>query len=158
MNELAPVLAVLVFFCAIAYITRTYLNHSRDKRESEARQQLHSRLIDKFGTTSELIEYLQSEAGRKFLTPEVVERITPYKRILAAAQVGIVFTFVGLGVLWFRSLAPAMSADSDIAFLFLGAVTLALGLGFLASSTLAFVLSRSWGLFNGKHNGSKTSE
>ena len=32
----------------------------------------------------------------------------------------------------------------------LGGITLALGLGFIASAILAYVLSSRWGLFNGK--------
>lgn len=158
MNETAPLLATFIFFIGITIVVRSYLNHSRDKRESEVRQQLHGRLIDKFGTTNELLEYLQSEAGRKFLSPEAMERTTPYKRILAAAQVGIVLSFVGIGILFFRSLSPTMAPDADIAFLFFGAVALALGLGFLASGVVAYRLSRSWGLFNGKNNGSPESK
>jgi hypothetical protein len=40
-------------------------------------------------------------------------------------------------------------AEADDAFVFLGALGLAMGLGFLVSAVATFVLSKSWGLVNG---------
>jgi hypothetical protein len=40
--------------------------------------------------------------------------------------------------------------EADDAFVFLGTLGLALGLGFLFSAVATFVLSKSWGLVNGE--------
>ena len=40
--------------------------------------------------------------------------------------------------------------DESLSFLFLGALALALGIGFLLSAAAAYRLSKSWGLVNGQ--------
>lgn len=144
-----PALALLVFFTAVLMVVRWVLVHARLKRESEMQLQLHTRLIDKFGTPKELVEYLGSDAGRAFLTPPPAERAAPFRRVLASAQAGIVLAFVGGTVLYLRDAEGPGNAMQTLTVL--GGVTLALGLGFIASAILAYVLSSRWGLFNGKH-------
>jgi hypothetical protein len=154
LNFVGPMIVTLLTFAAGILLTRWGLAHARFKREAEMQLQLHTRLIDKFGTPKELGEYLQSDAGRAFLTPPPAERATPYRRILASAQVGIILTFVGVAIWIFRgdSLGPGSDSRQLVRTLSaLGGITFALGLGFVASAILAYVLSSRWGLFNGKH-------
>jgi hypothetical protein len=148
LNFIGPMVVTLGMFVAGIILTRWGLAHARFKRESEMQLQLHTRLIDKFGTPKELVEYLQSDAGRAFLTPAPVERATPYRKVLASAQAGIVLTFVGGAVLFLRDVEGPGNAMRSLTVL--GGVTLALGLGFIASAVLAYALSSRWGLFNGK--------
>ena len=148
-----PMLALLVFFTATVLVIRWVLAHARFKREAEMQLQLHTRLIDKFGTPKELGEYLQSDAGRAFLTPPPAERVTPYRKILASAQAGIILSFVGVAIWMFRGnhMGPGSDSRQTVHTLSaLGGIVLALGLGFIASAILAYVLSSRWGLFNGK--------
>ena len=149
LNFVGPMIVTLLTFAAGILLTRWGLAHARFKREAEMQLQLHTRLIEKFGTPKELGEYLQSDAGRAFLTPPPTERATPYRRILASAQAGIVLAFVGGTVLDLRDVEGPGNAMRTLTVL--GGITFALGLGFIASAILAYVLSSRWGLFNGKH-------
>ena len=161
LNFIGPMIATFLTFAAGILLTRWWLDHARFKRESEMQLALHTRLIDKFGTPKELGEYLGSDAGRAFLTPPPAERATPYRRILASAQAGIVLIFVGAAIWMFRgdSLGPGSDSRQTVRTLSaLGGVTFALGLGFIASAILAYVLCSHWGLFNGKKPAANDAE
>ena len=149
-HVIAPMLVLIAVLLASILLIRWALAHLRFKREADMQLQLHTRLIDKFGTPKELGEYLQSDAGRAFLTPPPVERVTPYRRILASAQAGIILSFVGVAIWLFRGGDVERSRQTVHTLSALGGIMLALGLGFIASAILAYVLSSRWGLFNGK--------
>jgi len=149
-NLFAPLIVLFVALGVAVLLVRWALAHARFRRESEMQLQLHTRLIDKFGTPKELGEYLQSDAGRAFLTPPPAERVTPYRRILGSAQAGIVLVLVGMAIWLLRGGDVEQSHQTVHTLSVLGGVTLALGLGFIASAVLAYVLSARWGLLNGK--------
>jgi hypothetical protein len=153
MSEIAPVFALVAMMVAAVLVVRMAIENGKSKRETQAQLQLHTRLIDKFGSPQELLDYLQSDAGKKFLTPAAAQRTMPYRRILAAAQSGTVLTFVGVACWLVRG---SFDQQGMRAMLFLGSVTFALGLGFLCSAVIAHILSRKWGLLNG--NGIGTSK
>jgi len=155
MSEIAPMFALIAMFVGTILIVRMAIENGKSKREAEAQLQLHTRLIDKFGSPKELLDYLESDAGRKFLTPATVQRTLPYKRILGAAQAGIVLTFVGVA---FWLVRGSFDQEGMRAATVLGGVTLALGVGFIASAILAHTLSRKWGLLNGNGTGSGTGQ
>lgn len=152
-HVIGPMLTLMAVLATTILLIRWGLAHARFKREADMQFQLHTRLIDKFGTPKELGEYLQSDAGRAFLTPPPAERATPYRKILASAQAGLVLTFVGVAIWMFRGdhLGPGSDSRQTVHTLSaLSGITIALGLGFIASAILAYVLSARWGLFNGK--------
>lgn len=153
MQEIAPFLALFVTVATAILIIRMVQENGKSKRQAEAQLQLHTRLIDKFGSSRELLDYLASDAGKKFLTPATVQRTMPFRRILAAAQAGIVLTFVGVA---FWLVRGSFDQEGLRAATFLGGVTIALGLGFLCSAVVAHTLSRKWGLLNG--NGAGTGQ
>jgi multisubunit Na+/H+ antiporter MnhG subunit len=153
MHDLAPVFALITSMIAAILIVRMAIESGKSKREAEAQLQLHTRLIDKFGSAKELLDYLQSDAGRKFLTPATVQKTMPYRRILAATQAGVVLTVVGVALWLIRG---TFDQEGMRGATLLGGVTLALGVGFIASAILAHMLSRRWGLLNG--NGTDASK
>ena len=70
----------------------------------------------------------------------------PLGRILWSAQAGAVLTVLGIGIVLvsqntLEEIAGPLGA--------LGAIVIALGIGFLVSSGLAFMLTRRFGLLNG---------
>jgi hypothetical protein len=155
MQEIAPVFVLIAMLIAAVLFVRMAMENGKAKREAEAQLQLHTRLIDKFGSPKELLDYLESDAGRKFLTPATVQRTMPYKRILGAAQAGIVLTFVGVA---FWLVRGSFDQEGLRAATFLGAVTFALGLGFVCSAVVAHILSRKWGLLNGNGTGASKDQ
>lgn len=113
------------------------------------------RLIDKLGTSQEVMAYLESETGKKLIDSLTTTRFgaNPYSRILGAASTGIVFSVLGLGLMALAMWFPG--ADEAIGG---GIMALALGIAFLIAAGLSYRLSKSWGLLDGASARSRSRE
>jgi len=103
---------------------------------------IQTKLLEKFGSDHELLAYVQSDAGKRFLESLAMEQRTPYGRILGAAQAGVILVLLGLGLLFLRLSIPG----AEPGFLIGGTITLSLGLGFGIAAALSYFLSKSFGL------------
>ena len=72
-----------------------------------------------------------------------IDRSTPYNQILKGVQAGIVFIFLGGGLL--RLHAWNIGDEGPLVF---GTLALALGLGFGVAAAVSYFLSRSFGLLS----------
>jgi hypothetical protein len=142
-EHIAPVLVLFALAFLAGWIVWVVSNHKRRSRVEAGQAEMQTKLLDKFGSSEELMAYLQSEPGQRFLQPPPMDTKSPYGRILGSIRWGVILTFLGIGFLIVRGYAPEPEP-----FLFLGTVTLALGLGFLVSSGISYALSKSWGLFD----------
>jgi hypothetical protein len=129
----------------IGWIVRIVTTSRRQTKMAALQAEMQEKLLDKFGSSEEVISYLESDAGRQFLDTATFEPTNPYRRILGSIQTGLILTAAGGAFLFLRG----EMAEADDAFVFLGALGLAMGLGFLVSAVATFVLSKSWGLVNG---------
>jgi len=132
----------MVGFYAMVIIVGTVFARARQRR-SELQAEVQTKLIDRFGSAPELIDFLQSEAGHQFVegfhnAPRYVAR----ERILSGLRRGIITTLLGLGFLaiW------AADIRDNWGFIYPGCIILSLGLGFFLSTWVSMRLSRSWGL------------
>ena len=113
--------------------------------------EVQSRLLEKIGTGQDLLAYAQTDAGRRLLESLQVERVlpqAPYSKIIWALQAGIVLFFFGSAMLYLRSHVAVPNVDG---FTILGALSIAVGIGFALSAAASYYLSRSFGLVNGTH-------
>lgn len=154
MEELAPVLGVATFFGVCGWIFRLFLNHRRQTKIVLLQSELQKQLLDKFDSTEELRHFLESDSGRNFIDSTPVEKQSPHGRIMGALQSGLIMTTAGLACLYLRHQIP----DGREMFVFLGAIGLALGLGFLLSAGATYFLSRKWGLIDGGVSGAGAGE
>jgi len=145
MEDLAPMIGSVAMFIVVAWIVKMSLAHRRQIRLTELQHDLQERLLDKFTTTQELADYLQGDVGRRFLESATVERANPYARILGSIQVSLVLLTGGAAFL----ILQGRIADADEAFVFLGTLGVALGIGFGLSAAVAYTLSKAWGVING---------
>ena len=143
----------LVFLCMLGgllWLTHVLLENRRWNRIFKLQTDVHGRLIERFGTSQEVLTYMSTDAGKRFLeaTPIAVgfERQapvpSPVARVLTPLQIGIVMTLLGVGLISLRHNIP----DGGIAFFVLGVVVLMPGLGFIISAGLTWVLARHLGL------------
>ena len=143
----------LVFLCMLGgllWLTHVLLENRRWNRIFKLQTDVHGRLIERFGTSQEVLTYMSTDAGKRFLeaTPIAVgfERQapvpSPVARVLTPLQIGIVMTLLGAGLISLRHSIP----DGGIAFFVLGIVVLMPGLGFIISAGLTWVLARHLGL------------
>ena len=151
--ESIGVFAIVVFISSmLAWLVRTVLNHRRWLRTFRVQSDVHSKLLDRFAGTSELLAYIKTPPGQRFLegAPIPVEASTdrpisaPLNRILWSVQAGIVLVVGGLA---FQYISGRVAPDVDEGFWVLGVVGTALGLGFILAGAFSFVISRRLGLF-----------
>jgi hypothetical protein len=140
----AEAVAVLVpsgFFIMIAFIVFTV---ARSKaRQAEMQAQVQARLIDRFSSAPELVDFLHSKAGKEFLGGvETLPRLHASDRILGGIRKGIITGILGLGFLAL-CLSPEVGNDG---FLITGAILTAIGVGYFISTYVSIRLSRAWGL------------
>ncbi|HEX4772737.1 MAG TPA: hypothetical protein VH351_18025 [Bryobacteraceae bacterium] len=141
MNDVLVVLVVFSGVSTMLYIIATAIRRTRSVR---AVADLHAKLLDKCASNQDLAGYLESTAGRKFLESVTTERANPAGRILNAVQAGAVLTLVGVAELIVRG--AGFGVDGDHSLLVSGAIALAIGVGFLVSAAISFVLCKSWGI------------
>jgi hypothetical protein len=149
-DALIPFLVFLIVLSAILWLLRVYLQNRRWGRVFKVQTDIHTKLLEKFGGSQELLTYMGTEAGRKFLelapikaaiesSPEGL--LSPTTRIVAPLQLGIVATLVGIGLLYIKSYFN----DSG-ALLLIGTIGLMLGIGFILSAAIAWLLAQRLGL------------
>jgi hypothetical protein len=141
---------VSAFLGVLVWVIRTIVDHRRWLRLSRVQAEVHTKLLDRLTTNEDLLAYIQSPAGRRFLesapiTLEQEPRVTgaPVSRIIWSLQAGLVLAALGSGF-WF--VQRNVSADAAEGFFIIGVLAVALGVGFTASAVLAYVVSSRLGL------------
>jgi hypothetical protein len=140
----SDVIIAPAFFGTFGWVVYTISSNIRRAHVSRAVADLHSKLLDKCAASQDLVAYMESAAGRRFLESAGMEASQPWSRILNAMQAGFVLGMVGGAELLVRGLGA--TSDTDQFLLISGAIALAIGVGFLISALTSFMLSKSWGL------------
>ena len=148
--DVHSMLVLIGLYSLMAWVTRTFLVNRRLAKTAHIQAELQTRLLDKLGTAPELLAYLESPAGQRLAQAVPAERTNPHGRILGSVQSGIILIVIGVAVLALRG---ELSGDDVHALTFVGAIGLALGIGFLASAYTAYRLSKAWGLLGDANDG-----
>ncbi|HKS95510.1 MAG TPA: hypothetical protein VJV74_05175 [Terriglobia bacterium] len=149
-DNLAIVLVVFIIAGGLVTIIRALLDYRKTTTLVRAQADAHIKLMERLASSQELLSYMETEAGKKFLQLVAIgaeqPRSTrfPFGRILWSVQVGLVLLLAGLGLLFLRPhLHDPGAADG---FLVLGTLGLMVGLGFILSAAASYVLSKRLGL------------
>jgi hypothetical protein len=145
MDDLTPAIMLVGFSTIMFLILRTFSDNRTRRKLAETRAAIHRDLIARFGSAEELIRYLGSDVGKELVGTPTIETPNPAKRILAAIQSGIILLAVGVAFLGL-SATNEFGSDGRTGFTFLGAMAVAVGIGFVLSAGAAWALSRRWGL------------
>src|SRR5215471_5760201 len=143
----------LVFLCilgALLWLTHVLLENRRWNRIFKLQTDVHGKLIERFATSQEVLTYMGTEAGKRFLeaTPIAVgfERKqpvpSPVARVLTPLQIGVVMTLLGLGLIVLRH----SISEGATPLLVFGTIVLMPGLGFIISAGITWALARRLGL------------
>ena len=152
MEDLMGAVGGIAAVAVIGWIIRIFVTNRRSLKMAKMQVELQNKLIDKFETAEALQTYLESEGGRELMQSSPIEKASPYGRILGSIQAGVILTLGGLALFLVRNHVPG-EADETFAMMFMGALGIAIGVGFLISAAAALYLSRSWGLINGHEEG-----
>jgi len=143
---------VLTIVAALGWMLKTAINYRRWGRLTKVQTEAHTKLLDRFTGNEDLLAYVKSPAGAKFLEsapimldggPRVMS--APINRILWSMQAGVVLAACGIGMNYVSGRVDPYSQDPVFA---VSVILLSLGLGFFASAALSFVLSRRLGLID----------
>ena len=149
-RELGPPFMLLSVFGTLIWLIRILLDNRRWGRIFAMQTNVHGKLIDRFGNNEELLSYMNTEAGRRFLEAAPIpidfehDRRVPaaLSRVLVPLQIGIVLTLLGSGFLILRHSLPEASKP----LLVFGMVVLMPGLGFIISAGITWLLATRLGL------------
>ncbi|PYR77760.1 MAG: hypothetical protein DMF86_08075 [Acidobacteria bacterium] len=141
-------LTMLAWF--VSWLIRMFVDHRRWLRLSKIQTEAHTKLLDRFTANEDLLNYIQSPAGRRFLesAPIVTDAAprgvgAPYGRMLWSMQAGVVLAVTGIGLEIISARSGEEFAPPLAGF---GVLAMALGVGFVLSAIIAYILSRRLGL------------
>jgi hypothetical protein len=127
------VLGFSAFLGVFVWVVRSIIDHRRWLRLSRVQAEVHTKLLDRLTTNEDLLSYIQSPAGRRFLesapiTLEQEPRTTtaPVSRIIWSLQAGLVLAALGSGF-WF--VQQNVSPEAAEGFFIIGVLALSLGVG-----------------------------
>ena len=135
----------------LIWLIKTLVDYRRWLRLTRIQTEAHTKLLDRLTSNEDLMAYIQSPSGRRFLesapialdasTPRAVS--APVSRILLSIQMGVVLACGGVGFLYasgrvIEEVAPGL--------LTIGILAIAFGVGFFVSAILAYGLSERLGL------------
>ena len=142
---------LILFACVIIWLVRAFIQHRRWLKASQVQADVHTKLMERMTSNDELLAYIQSSAGRRFLEaaplrPEADSPSfsAPVGSIIWSLMAGVVLTVLGIG---FRYAGTVVKDDAHDAFMVVGVIVLSLGIGFVFASLMAFAVSSRLGLF-----------
>jgi hypothetical protein len=135
----------------LTWLIRTLVDYKRWSRLAKVQTDAHTKLLERFTANEDLLAYIQSPAGAKFLESSPISLdagprsvSAPLSRILWSVQGGVVLIAGGIGLhIVAGRVTDAPSAQSLHA---LGVIGIALGVGFVFSAIISFVISQRLGL------------
>jgi hypothetical protein len=135
----------------LAWLVRAVIQHRRWLKASQVQAEVHSKLMDRMTSNDELLAYVQSPAGRRFLESTSIQPVldsapniaAPVGPIIWSLMAGVVLATVGLG---FRLAGEYMADDARNAFIVVGMIIVALGAGFILAAIMAYAVSARLGL------------
>ncbi|HXI12246.1 MAG TPA: hypothetical protein VNM92_06335 [Thermoanaerobaculia bacterium] len=149
-----PLLIAAMFAFAtlsFGWLVRTVIEQRRWNRLSRIQTEVHNKILDRFGTSQELLEYVRSPAGTRFLEsapiPLKAEQATqnaPVNRIIWSIQLGVV---VAVGALGLLAASGLFDGETSKGLMAMGTIAFCVGAGFIASGAVSMFLSRRLGLW-----------
>jgi hypothetical protein len=152
-DQIVPMLVGFAVIGALAWLIKVLLSHRRWNRVFRLQTEVHGKLIDRFGSSQEILNYMQTDAGKRFLeaAPIAVEvRQQEHwpavlQRVLMPLTAGIVLTLLGAGLLFLRHSVTG----GETPLLLFGVVALMPGLGCMIAAGITWVLAQRLGLIPG---------
>jgi hypothetical protein len=148
---LAGLTAFAIAVGLLTWVIRTVIDYRRWNRLAKVQTDTHAKLLDRFTSNEDMLAYIQSPAGAKFLgsSPIMLDAgprsmAAPLGRILWSVQAGVVLAALGFGL---QTVSWHVSDEDVIQPLrAMGVLGIALGVGFVVSAIISYMISRRLGL------------
>ena len=149
-------IVAIAFFGSLVWLIRLILQNKRWKQMFALHGEVHTRLLDKMATSQEMLAYMDTEAGRRFLeaapiATELENKRVPnvVSRILVTLQAGIVLSALGFGLLVLRNSV----GDQGTTVVVLGTLVAMPGIGCIVSAGLTWIVAQRLGLMPSTERG-----
>jgi hypothetical protein len=152
--EGAQIFSIFAFVTGtIIWLVKMLVDHRRWLRQSKVQTDVHTKLMDRFTSNDDLLAYIQSPSGKRFLESapisldaEAQPRImsAPFGRIFWSIQAGAVLLLTGFGLQFVGQRQQWEEIGQPLSSM--GILVVAIGLGFLISAAASYFLSRRLGL------------
>ncbi|HYO79335.1 MAG TPA: hypothetical protein VE010_22915 [Thermoanaerobaculia bacterium] len=131
--DLIPIVGIISSSVMIVLIVY-FVTRGRQRRV-EAQVEMQTRLIDRFGSASELVEFLHSPAGRQFVTGvDMAPALMTRERLMSGFSRAIILTALGIAFVCLSFLV-----DDD--FVVPASILLSLGIGYLVATFVSYKLA-----------------
>jgi len=134
----------------VVWLIRTLVDYKRWSRLAKVQTDAHTKLLDRFTANEDLLAYIQSPAGAKFLESSPISLDAaprgvgaPLGRILWSVQGGVVLIAGGIGL---HIVGGRVADPASQSLHALGVIGIALGVGFVISAIISFAISQRLGL------------
>jgi hypothetical protein len=151
---MGPVMAFAgfaMFVFGMGWLVRAYIEQKRWSRLSRTQTEVHNKILDRFGSSPELLEYIKSPAGTKFLESapialraEPSALAAPMARVMWSVQIGVIIAAASIGMLL---VSARFDKEGGQGLFALGMIALSIGIGFIGSAAVSLFLSRRLGLW-----------
>jgi len=134
----------------IVWVIRSVISYRSWKNIVKIQTEAHTKIFDRLGSNEELMAYIQSPAGQRFLTststavdlsPRNIG--APIGRILWSVQAGIVIAIAGVGL--FVAKGIVIEEVGQVLHV-ISILAISVGVGFVVSALVAYALSHRLGL------------
>lgn len=154
-NDALEFLGAFAVFCVALFalfgLIRYVVEYRRWQRISRVNAEVHNKILDRFASNEELLAYVDSPAGRRFLeatpiapnAPPARSIGAPFGRILFSVQVGVILLALAAG---FMAISTSAIEEVQPVLDSLAVMALCLGTGSIVSAGASYVLSRKLGL------------
>ena len=140
----------LIITYVLVWAVKALIEQRRWSRLARIQTEVHSKLLDRFTSNEELLAYIQTPAGRRFLesAPIPLESAKPISapvgRIFGSLQAGLVITAAGIGL----DVASSrfVSGASEPLFA-IAVIAICVGVAFVISAAAFYAISRRVGLW-----------
>ena len=148
-------LAAFAVFCVVMFalfsLVKYVVEYRRWHRISKVNAEVHNKILDRFGSNEELLAYVDSPAGRRFLEATPIASAgmparsigAPFGRILLSVQIGVILLALGVG---FLLISGRAIEEVQPVLVSLAVLCFCLGVGSVVSAGASYVISRRLGL------------
>ena len=146
-NTVSAVVIGATIIVSAAWIITSIMKSIKERANTRTRAEIYNKLIDKFGSAPELVEFLRSDAGLRFIEEQTIEPSQPLMKIMSSVRLGVTLALIGGGTLvvanlWDRTFGEDLYNMIALA----GTVALTAGAGFIISAAISYKLCQLWGL------------
>ena len=150
LDEFLEGLAIFATFTLIAvalsWFIRTLVEQRRWNRLSRTQSEVHNKILDRFSSSEELLAYIRTPAGTKFLESAPIPLhashpapANPFARVIWSLQIGVV---IAAGALGMMLISGTFADEAGRELLALGVVGFSIGIGFILSAVISVLMTR----------------